>query len=1025
MRHTLRTHIFQYDIVRATNGYLYIADASEITQPASGSYIYVKEPVFAPGDLLWYKDYDLDDTLTISSVQMTVTAGPTVVTNNGVDHQRYTVTADSGALSDLSAGGTVVRVGNTTDTDRQGALYMDASSTFSPFMDVIDGVDSWVAFGTAAKTKVRLGNLEGITSDAEYGLWAGEGTGVGDSYLLISNVNVELHDIPMFFYDSGNNQRIGLVPDAGATDRLMWAGESESNPGFVVYGDGDVWLSTLAISEQMGDMLFSQADGLALWGPGCAITPTSWTSTRGHVATISGAFHQVQGPWANSKALVVEPAATNLVKNPRPFSATGWYTWQYSGSSTVTFVGDESFPGIGKAANAFNFVSTPNSQFYSATISITNGATYSVTFWIKTTVARDVGILFQQNSSPWGQVSVETPVVTSQTYWTKHTVTLTSTATLVDDARIVFYSGACTDDTFYLANVQVEVGTHTSYIDGDLGIGYTWNGDGTPHANTSTRAATEVNLNAHVGLISERATMSFMMWVQAPVAFDGTWPQAGDNYLMEVYGSGGGLKICYDNVNSRFQVYVNGTWLPSGTATFAAGDWLCLVYTVDYDSDSYRFYVNAVLEIDSDVVKAAVAFEEWNVGSSYVNTLHGGFAFGEFALFDRVLTTEEVAGLYAQSKPLVDMGAFRRPGIYIMDGEIDLRTSQTGARVQIDVDGIAGYSAATTKTFSLETDGDLFLGSDISAAGTTALAVFANAQTYGTASESMGAGDVLLGDNSAGKINLLWDVSEGDVILRRGTSARITLDGSADSILIGQVAASQNNILISSGAISIRNNDVERIGVTAAGILTIKDSGGNAVITLDASAGAEITKTLAMKGASAAISIGKTPPASATSGTGIWIDRTGFYSLSSGDYQVKIDATDGKLYAGNGNIILGDTGIEYTIGETVYEHIIYRRSLDGAVGGTIYSSGGGVNSYTIQFGTVSTEGSVNFQAIGASNIVGLDIESSTDKIIAGASNIQLGTGSATKIYLGGSTYYLYLSGSDLYWWNGSTGTKLN
>jgi hypothetical protein len=40
---------------------------------------------------------------------------------------------------------------------------------------------------------------------------------------------------------------------------------------------------------------------------------------------------------------------------------------------------------------------------------------------------------------------------------------------------------------FYIDAVQVEVGSVTTYIDGDQGVGYTW--DGQPHASTSLRAA--------------------------------------------------------------------------------------------------------------------------------------------------------------------------------------------------------------------------------------------------------------------------------------------------------------------------------------------------------------------------------------------------------------------------------------------------------------------------------------------------------------------------------------------------------
>jgi phage baseplate assembly protein gpV len=70
-------------------------------------------------------------------------------------------------------------------------------------------------------------------------------------------------------------------------------------------------------------------------------------------------------------------------------------------------------------------------------------------------------------------------------------------------------------------------------------------------------------------------------------------------------------------------------------------------------------------------------------------------------------------------------------------------------------------------------------GSDVSAAGSTALAVMHSAQTYN--SESLGAGDVLLGDNTAGKANILWDKSAGQILFRGGSTTQgyIAVDGSA------------------------------------------------------------------------------------------------------------------------------------------------------------------------------------------------------------------------------------------------------
>lgn len=70
----------------------------------------------------------------------------------------------------------IVRFGNVSDPNRQGALYLTSSDTDAPYMDVIDGVDS---FNLAGKTKVRIGKLNGIFYNTEqlsgYGLY-GENT---------------------------------------------------------------------------------------------------------------------------------------------------------------------------------------------------------------------------------------------------------------------------------------------------------------------------------------------------------------------------------------------------------------------------------------------------------------------------------------------------------------------------------------------------------------------------------------------------------------------------------------------------------------------------------------------------------------------------------------------------------------------------------------------------------------------------------------------------------------------------------
>ena len=95
------------------------------------------------------------------------------------------------------------------------------------------------------------------------------------------------------------------------------------------------------------------------------------------------------------------------------------------------------------------------------------------------------------------------------------------------------------------------------------------------------------------------------------------------------------------------------------------------------------------------------------------------------------------------------------------------------SNVKISAGGIQLRNNTTVK-IDLQTDGDIFIGEDTSAAATTNIAIFTAAQTYN--SESVSAGDVLYGDNSTSKANLLWDKSEGRLKFRSGATTGVYID---------------------------------------------------------------------------------------------------------------------------------------------------------------------------------------------------------------------------------------------------------
>jgi len=104
--------------------------------------------------------------------------------------------------------------------------------------------------------------------------------------------------------------------------------------------------------------------------------------------------------------------------------------------------------------------------------------------------------------------------------------------------------------------------------------------------------------------------------------------------------------------------------------------------------------------------------------------------------------------------------------------------------------------------------------------------------------------------------------------------------GTAFGAAFGKFSTTSSYITIDStnGYRAISQNAV-RLQISAAGVMTLRDSAGVAKITLDAAAGMTLDGKMQMLGSSSAIAIGVLPPLSAAIGTGLWQDRTGLYGI--------------------------------------------------------------------------------------------------------------------------------------------------
>ncbi|MEW6070708.1 MAG: hypothetical protein AB1485_08830, partial [Candidatus Thermoplasmatota archaeon] len=124
---------------------------------------------FAVNDILICQRVRLNSTTLVKRIVAQVTA---------LSNTTATVAILDGLPTDIDKGDLFVRIGNTDqNSQRQGSVYLTSDDSYAPYIDIVDGVDSWTAWGSSDKIKVRLGKLTGITDSffrslSGYGLYA-------------------------------------------------------------------------------------------------------------------------------------------------------------------------------------------------------------------------------------------------------------------------------------------------------------------------------------------------------------------------------------------------------------------------------------------------------------------------------------------------------------------------------------------------------------------------------------------------------------------------------------------------------------------------------------------------------------------------------------------------------------------------------------------------------------------------------------------------------------------------------------
>jgi len=260
IRGTLSVYELLLQQLRATNGSVLITAVAKI-ESISGSDLTFEDPSdngvcpFHTNDIVMVQRANITGSASGDSGGGTLNVIKRLVRRvTSVSGRTITVTRDGDLPADtdsFAVGDDVVRIGNTTNTDRDAILYLSADDSKAPYLIIKDGVNSWTNWGSASTEKARLGRLDGIT-DTETGLDGSQSNLYGlysDSVYLKGHIKATSGSIgginmvsSKLYTGTGtfNNSNTGIYLDSSSNfslgDKLAWNNSTLAIDGSVTIG---------------------------------------------------------------------------------------------------------------------------------------------------------------------------------------------------------------------------------------------------------------------------------------------------------------------------------------------------------------------------------------------------------------------------------------------------------------------------------------------------------------------------------------------------------------------------------------------------------------------------------------------------------------------------------------------------------------------------------------------------------------------------------------------------------------------
>jgi hypothetical protein len=298
VRGTMNIYELLINQIRATNGNLFVSAVGKVSSsvPTLNPYewtLYFDDSEgaghgFAEGDLIRAQRVNMASLTGSNPSNGMLVYRSDLIVKNVASTGELTATASSDITTAPSGGFEYVRLGNTGSYEnRQGSIYLTADDIYAPFVDVIDGVDSFENFNNSESVKLRMGKLDGINDmtnfaipENTYGFWASGsaylegsinadngyigGWEIGNTFLSSSNGKIILNNTDE--YISLGNLNNSMDPNEISGDGVFMSGSGQIRIG----GENEyiIW---------DGDSLYLKSDNVILTASGIEITTDLFT----------------------------------------------------------------------------------------------------------------------------------------------------------------------------------------------------------------------------------------------------------------------------------------------------------------------------------------------------------------------------------------------------------------------------------------------------------------------------------------------------------------------------------------------------------------------------------------------------------------------------------------------------------------------------------------------------------------------------------------------------------------------------